>query len=159
VLETNRDVKYQLADIPLPCGVLRIDKVSVPKATTIRLGHYSLPKIENKSFTIEESRHAPSATIVGNGEYKLATVPLYGWDKTLVHYPTGVHPMSDQCSLIISEKAVSGEHIVITLHLWKKGNKAFTKKELSPIKSIKVADDFSSVEATLTDGSIKIVKY
>ena len=159
VLETNHEIRYNLADIPLPNGVLRIDKITVPEATTIRLGSYSLPKIEGKPFSIETCKQKPEATIIGNGEYKLATVPLYGWDKTLVHYPTGVHPMSDQCSLIISEKAVSGEHIVITLHLWKKGNKAFTKKELSPIKSIKVADDFSSVEATLTDGSIKIVKY
>lgn len=159
VLETNHEIRYNLADIPLPNGVLRIDKIAVPEATTIRLGSYSLPKIEGKPFSIETCKQKPEATIIGNGEYKLATVPLYGWDKTLVHYPTGVHPMSDQCSLIISEKAVSGEHIVITLHLWKKGNKAFTKKELSPIKSIKVADDFSSVEATLTDGSIKIVKY
>lgn len=159
VLETNHEIRYNLADIPLPNGVLRIDKIAVPEATTIRLGSYSLPKIEGKPFSIETCKQKPEATIIGNGEYKLATVPLYGWNKTLVHYPTGVHPMSDQCSLIISEKAVSGEHIVITLHLWKKGNKAFTKKELSPIKSIKVADDFSSVEATLTDGSIKIVKY
>lgn len=159
VLETNRDVKYNLADIPLPNGVLRIDKVSVPSSTTIRLGHYTLPEIENKSFSIETSKQVPEAVIIGNGEYKLATVPLHGWDNTTVHYPTGLHPVSEQCSLIMSEKSVTGEHIMVTLHLWKKGDKAFTKKELSPVKEINVAKDLTSVEITLTDGTTKAVHF
>ena len=158
-LETNRDIKYNLADIPLPNGVLRIDRVSVPTATTIRLGHYTLPKVEDKTFSIEKSKQVPDAVIIGNSEYKLATVPLYGWDKTSVHYPTGLHPVSDQCSLIMSEKAVDGQHIMVTLHLWKKGNKAFSKKELSPVTSVKVADDLSCVEITMADKSIKKVTF
>ena len=159
VLETNREVKYQLADIPLPGGVLRIDKVSVPKATTIRLGHYSLPKVGDKAFTIEECRRVPEATIIGNGDYKLATLPLYGWDKTSVSMHTGLHPMSDECSFIMNEKAVSKEHIMVTLHLWKKGTKAFSRKELSPVKDVKVADDLSHVEVTLSDGTVKRVEF
>ena len=159
VLETNRDVKYNLADIPLPNGVLRIDKVSVPSPTTIRLGHYTLPEIEGKSFSIETSKQVPEAVIIGNGEYKLATVPLHGWDNTTVHYPTGLHPVSEQCSLIMSEKSVAGEHIMVTLHLWKKGDKAFTKKELSPVKEINVAKDLTSVEITLTNGTTKAVHF
>ena len=159
VLETNRDVKYNLADIPLPNGVLRIDKVSVPSPTTIRLGHYTLPEIEGKSFSIETSKQVPEATIIGNGEYKLATVPLHGWDNTTVHYPTGLHPVSEQCSLIMSEKSVTGEHIMVTLHLWKKGDKAFTKKELSPVKGINVAKDLTHVEVTLADGTTKRVRF
>ena len=159
VLETNRDVKYNLADIPLPNGVLRIDKVSVPSPTTIRLGHYTLPEIEGKSFSIETSKQVPEAVIIGNGEYKLATVPLHGWDNTTVHYPTGLHPVSEQCSLIMSEKSVTGEHIMVTLHLWKKGDKAFTKKELSPVKGINVAKDLTHVEVTLADGTTKTVRF
>ena len=80
VLETDDKVAYRLADIPLPNGVLRVDKVSVSNPTTIRLGHYTLPKIDGKSFSIEKSKKVPEATIIGNGEYKLATIPLYGWD-------------------------------------------------------------------------------
>ena len=159
VLETNREVRYQLADIPLPNGVLRIDKVSVPQPTTIRLGHYSLPKIGDKAFSVEECAKVPDATIIGNGDYKLATVPLYGWDNTSTYMTEGLHPMSDECALIISEKAVSGEHIVVTLHLWKKGDKPFSKKELAPITKVTVADDLGSVEVTFADKSVKRVKF
>ena len=35
-LETNRDIRYKLADIPLPNGVLRVDKVVTPAATKVR---------------------------------------------------------------------------------------------------------------------------
>lgn len=159
VLETDDKVAYRLADIPLPNGVLRVDKVSVPNPTTIRLGHYTLPKIDGKSFSIENSKKVPEATIIGNGEYKLATVPLYGWDATTVHYPVGLHPVSDQCSLIMSEKAVSGEHVMVTLHLWKKGKKPFSHKELSPVREVKVADDLSSVEIIMADKSVKSIVF
>ena len=159
VLETNREVRYQLADIPLPDGVLRIDKVSVPEPTTIRLGHYSLPQIEDKTFGIERCKHVPEATIISNGEYKLATVPLHGWDNTSVHYPTGLHPMSEQCSLIVNEKAVTKEHIMVTLHLWTKGVKPFSRKERTPVKSLTIADDLSHVEVTLANGEVKHVVF
>ena len=159
VLETNRDVKYNLADIPLPNGVLRVDRVSVPAATTIRLGHYTLPQVDDHAFITEQSPRVSEAVIVGNGAYRLATVPLYGWDNTSIHYPTGLHPVSDQCCLMMSEKAVDGQHIMITLHLWKKGNKPFTRKELSPVKSVHVADDQSFVEVTMADGTTRKVTF
>lgn len=159
VLETNENIKYNLADIPLANGVLRIDRVSVPHPTIIRLGHYTLPKIEGKAFSIEKSKKVSDAVIIGNGEYKLATLPLYGWDTTTIHYPVGLHPVSNQCSLIMSEKAVESTHIMVTLHLWKKGDKEFSNKELSPVKSVKVADDLQSVEVVMADNTVKTVKF
>ena len=38
-------------------------------------------------------------------------------------------------------------------------NKAFSKKELSPVTSVKVADDLSCVEITMADKSIKKVTF
>lgn len=157
VLETNREVKYQLADIPLPGGVLRIDKVSVPTPTTIRLGHYALPRMD--VIEVEQSLELPGNAVIGNGKHRLATIPLYGWDNTSVHFTTGLHPASEECALIMNEKAVTGEHIMVTLHLWKKGNKAFSRKELNPVKDVYVADDLSHVEVTLTDGTVKRVEF
>ncbi|RAZ91694.1 hypothetical protein DK853_41990, partial [Klebsiella oxytoca] len=37
VLETDSTVRYQLVDIPLPNGILRVDKVSVSEPTEICL--------------------------------------------------------------------------------------------------------------------------
>ena len=53
-LETNPEIKFRLADIPLPNGILRVDKVSFPITTELRYGHYSLPELESPIVTKEQ---------------------------------------------------------------------------------------------------------
>lgn len=159
ILEIDPNVKYQLNDIPLPNGVLRIDRVTVPTPTTVRLGHYTLPKLEGKALSQQTAKSCPTATIISNGNHSLAMLPLYGWDKTTVSYPTGLHPVSDTCGLIQCEKQVSDQQVFVTLMLWKKGSKSFSKKELSPVKDVKVAADKSSVTVTMADGTSKTIKF
>lgn len=159
VLETNENIKYQLADIPLPNGVLRVDKVFVPAPTTVRLGHYTLPEHDGKPVEKVNVKKMPEATVINNGEYSLATIHLTDWDQTNVLHPEGTHPVSKTCGLIMSEQQIQQEEVMVTLMLWKKGKKAFSKKELTPVKSIKIADDKSSVEITFADNSTKTVRF
>lgn len=158
ILETNGEIRYQLADISLPGGVLRVDKVRTPVATTVRLGHYTLPEIQGMTLEEEKSK-TKEATILNNGQYRLAVIPLQGWDKTIVEYPEGLHPVSRKCGLIMTESHVEKEQIFITLMLWKKGGKAFTKKELHPVKSIKISDDRKSVDILMADGTRKQIAF
>lgn len=159
VLETNENIKFQLADIPLPNGVLRVDKVFVPAPTTVRLGHYTLPEHDGKPVEKVNVKKMPEATVINNGEYSLATIHLTDWDQTNVLHPEGIHPVSKTCGLIMSEQQIQQEEVMVTLMLWKKGKKAFSKKELTPVKSIKIADDKSSVEITFADNSTKTVRF
>lgn len=155
-LETNSQVKYFLADIPLPNGVLRVDKIVTPIETDVRLGHYSLPKLENEFK--EETSKVNNAVILSNGENNLAFVPLHGWDDVKTLYPEGLHPASQRCGVIVGESHVANEKIFVTLILWKKGE-SFTEKELSPVKSINISDDNSSVEVVLTDGTSRTISF
>ena len=159
VLETNLSIKYNLADIPLPNGVLRIDRVSVPSPTDIRLGHYTLSETFGKPVIESKSNKVPEATIISNGEYSLAMVNLTNWDKTEVLHPEGIHPVTYKCGLIQNEKHIQNEEVMVTLMLWKKGDKQFSKKELTPVKSVKIADDKNSVIVTFADKSVKTVKF
>ncbi len=159
VLETDANVKYSLSEIPMPDGVLRIDRVNVPTPTTIRLGHYSLPQLGNTPVTEKKNVKVPASTIITNGNYSLAMVPLAGWDKTMVTRTQGLHPVSNNCALIQCEKNVEKENVMVTLMLWKKGNKDFTKKELSPVKDVKIAADNTSVTVTFSDGTSKTVVF
>lgn len=159
VLETNLNIKYNLADIPLPNGVLRIDRVSVPSPTDIRLGHYTLSETFGKPVIESKSNKVPEATIISNGEYSLAMVNLTNWDKTEVLHPEGIHPVTYKCGLIQNEKHIQNEEVMVTLMLWKKGDKQFSKKELTPVKSVKIADDKSSVIVTFADKSVKTVNF
>ncbi len=158
-LETNRDIRYRLADIPLPNGVLRVDKITTPVPTTVRLGHYTLPEKAGKPFVEETSGKVKDAVILGNGEYRLAMVPLQGWQTTSTSYPEGLHPVSRKCGLIMAESEVKQEKVFVTLMLWKKGNKKFTKKELAPVKEVKVSDDLNTVDITFADKSTKQVRF
>ena len=158
-LETNRDIRYRLADIPLPNGVLRVDKITTPVPTTVRLGHYTLPEKAGMPFVEETSGKVKDAVILGNGEYRLAMVPLQGWQTTSTSYPEGLHPVSHKCGLIMAESEVKQEKVFVTLMLWKKGNKKFTKKELAPVKEVKVSDDLNTVDITFADKSTKQVRF
>ena len=158
VLETNGNIRYQLADIPLPNGVLRVDKVYTPVATTVRLGHYTLPEIQGKVLEEEKTKMEGTA-ILCNGQYRLAMIPLQGWEKTNVEYPEGLHPVSRKCGLIMTESQVEKEKIFITLMLWKKGDRKFTKKELRPVKDIKISDDQKTVDILLADGARKQITF
>ncbi len=155
VLETNANIKYHLADITLPDGVLRIDKTTMPNGTPTRLGSYSLADL-GKGFKTETRRlsNGTAATIVSNGEYSLAVVPLQGWDDTKVIMPRGLHPQSDQCALIIND--AKGPNTYVTLQLWKKNGK-FSNAELMPVKSWQTSPDGATV--VLSNGESKVVKW
>lgn len=158
-LETNPEVKFQLADVMLPNGVLRVDKTEFPKEMDVVLGHYSLPRL-HKSITEKHVKIGKyTAYIIGNGEYQLAMIPLEGWSKTDFCSTTNLHPISQQCSLIqVSDKSV-GQKLRITLQLWKRGNKPFTKKELMPIKHIQLFDNENRVIVQLDNSLIKTIQF
>lgn len=165
VLETDTTVRYQLADITLPDGILRIDRVITPDTTDIRLGHYSLKKC-CKGFSSSErevGKNKVKATIVGNGNYELAMIPLYGWTEPAeVITPKGLHPESKECILPVLAADNSGSRIYVTLQLWKKigeDGKGFTDAELQPVKSIKVSNDGRKVTVKLTDKTTRTVEF
>lgn len=163
VLETDSTVNYQLADITLPDGILRIDKVSVTTPTDIRLGNYSLSKhcCGYKSDTRSIGKNNVKANVLKNGEWNLATVPLYGWtSEAEVLYPEGLHPVSKQCAVPVLAETVDGDQILVTLHLWKKATDGdFTDKELNPVKSLKVSKDNKKVTVKLSDNTTRIVEF
>lgn len=155
VLETDENVKVQLADIPLADGVLRIDKVTVLTPTDVRLGSYSLPRLSND---ITEAQRG-DAVEIANGEYHLASVPLYGWDETFTLQPRGLHPVSDTCSVIINEAHVDDTKVFVTLHLWQKGDGKIPDRLLHQVKSVEVSPGKTNVTVTLSDGSRKAIQF
>lgn len=161
VLETDTTVRYQLADISLPDGILRIDKVSTGSPTQVRLGNYSLPQldgdIKEMTRTLDKGY---TASIIDNGDYQLATVALKGWKNGVkVQRPKGLHPVSSICAVPVTEADVNDSDIFVTLHLWKKSDNAFTDKELRPVKSVKISKDRKQVTVKLADGRTKTVNF
>ncbi|PWG81413.1 DUF2264 domain-containing protein [Pararcticibacter amylolyticus] len=156
-LETNADIRFRLADIPLPNGILRVDKVISPVKTDFVLGHYSLPELSKKIKKTTTKVQGQEAYILNNGDFQLAMISLHGWHQLSFADGKHLHPVAENCSYIKAADSFSGEKIFITLQLWKKGNEKFSKEELTPVKSIKISDDLGQVEIVFRDSTSKTV--
>lgn len=154
-LETNPEIKFRLADIPLPNGILRVDKVSFPITTELHYGHYSLPELESPIVTKEQKAGGYTAYCMDNGAYQIALINLQGWSEVEFVQTEGLHPVSNKCSVINVATTHSGDKVFITLQLWKKSGKSFTKKELTPVKSFKQTGD--TITIYFSDGTVKTV--
>ncbi|MFV8376976.1 DUF2264 domain-containing protein [Flavobacterium sp. GSP11] len=163
VLETNSNIKFNLADIPLANGILRVDKNSSTDAIAMRLGHYALPKLDGEIKTTIAKVKGYQATIIDNGKYQLAMIPLLGWDKTEVVAAKGLNPSSDESAVIDVSVNFTPQKdtctIYATLMLWKKSGEKWSDKELLPVNKIKYSEKENTVRITMVNGEKKIVKY
>ena len=154
-LETNPEIKFRLAEIPLFNGILRVDKISFPITTELRYGHYSLPELKSPIVTKEQKFGEYTAYCMDNGAYQTALINLQGWSEVEFVQTEGLHPVSNKCSVINAATTHSGDKVFITLQLWKKSGKPFTKKELTPVKSFKQTGD--TITIYFSDGTVKTV--
>lgn len=136
VLETDENIKFSLADIPLPNGILRVDKNNSDKTVSMRLGHYALPKLDKEIVITKKNIAGHEATIIDNGKYQLAMIPLLGWAKTEVVTAKSLHPESNESAVInVSNDSKSNKTgIYAALMLWKKSGEKWKNDELVPVK-------------------------
>nr|WP_315153895.1 DUF2264 domain-containing protein [uncultured Flavobacterium sp.] len=162
VLETNENIKMNLADIPLPNGILRIDRNSSSEAVEMRLGHYALPQLDKEISTVKRKVKGYEATIIDNGKYQLAMIPILGWDKTEVVSAKNLHPEAVNSKVInvasnfVPKKPESA--VYAALMLWKKSGEKFTDKELTPIKNISYSEKDNKLTVLFSNGENKIVE-
>lgn len=158
-LETDKNIRFKLADIPLTNGILRVDKVIIPEGTDLTLGHYSIPEYGNAIKHSQKKTGKTTASIISNGLYSLAMISLEGWNRVGTGKAEGLHPQSKSCAWLKASDKCTGEKIYITLQLWKKGNKPFSNKELMPVRSFVVSPDKNSVYLKMADGTEKTVQF
>jgi hypothetical protein len=163
VLETNSNIQFNLADIPLANGILRVDKNNSTNPIAMRLGHYALPKLDQEIKITVKKVKGYQVTIIDNGKYQLAMIPLLGWDKTEVVNANGLNPVADESAVInLSHNFVpqkDNPEIFATLMLWKKSGEKWSDKELIPVKKINYSIITNSVSIIMKNGDTKSVNY
>lgn len=161
VLETNRDLSMKLADIPLANGILRVDKQTSSKEVEMRLGHYALPDIGNGIKTTTKKVGKYVATILDNGKYQLALIPLTGWENSEIVTTNGLNPIADESKIItvIAKHNIDKNSIYSVLMLWKESGKKWSNKELIPIKELKISSDENNVEIIYNDNMTSNVEF
>nr|WP_315245497.1 DUF2264 domain-containing protein [uncultured Flavobacterium sp.] len=159
VLETDENIKFSLAEIPLPNGILRVDRNNSNKPVSMRLGHYALPKLDREIISTKKNIAGHEVTIIDNGKYQLAMIPLLGWDKREVVKAKGLHPESNESSVInvSSDSKSNKKGIYATLMLWKKSGEKWKKEELFPAKILQQTD--GSVTVEFDKGIKKVINF
>jgi hypothetical protein len=159
VLETDENIQFNLADIPLPNGILRVDKNNSNKPVSIRLGHYALPKLNKEIVTTKRSVEGYEVTIIDNGKYQLAMIPLLGWEKSEVVKAKGLHPERNESTVIniTSDSKSEKSTIYATLMLWKKSGEKWTKNELVPIKILDKTERVITIQ--YNNGTKKVIDF
>ena len=156
-LETDSTAVFDLADLPLPNGVLRVDRYRGSERA-IHLGHYALPEkgspVRHKSIKVGKYQ----AEIVDNGEYQLAMVPLLGWSHTGPVACSNLHPESAKSAVIMSS-ATTSFSLFITLQFWKKSGESWTERDLLPVSILKTAADQGSVTIVLANGNERTITW
>jgi hypothetical protein len=159
-LETDSTIQLSLADIPLPNGILRVDKLSSPGPVQLRLGHYALPQLKDPIKKESRKIGDHNVEIISNGKYQLAMISLSGWEKTYTVDTKDVHPQARNSSVINTESSfVPGPVPVVyaTLMIWKKAGEKWTDKELVPVKKIELAN--GKVIVMMKNGENRIVQF
>jgi len=161
VLETDEKVRLNLADIPLPNGILRVDENLSTTPTEFRLGHYALPKLDKDIRKSLRKVKGHDVQIIDNGVYQLAMVPLLGWKNMTTLNTRGLHPVSDESAVInLSHKLDENKRqpVYATLMLWKKSGEKWTNEELVPVKRISRSKKDNSIVVLFTNGGRKILE-
>jgi hypothetical protein len=160
-LETNKNLRLHLAEMPLPNGILRIDQNVSTEPTTARLGHYALPNLSGTIKRTTRKVRGYEVQLIDNGTYQLAMATLSGWDKLETLTTTGLNPVKPESTVIdATAKFVPGQPgIYATLMLWKKSGEKWTDDELLPVKKLLPASSDGTISVAFTNGSSTAIKF
>lgn len=151
VLETNSNIKLNLVDIPTPNGILRVDRVVSDTGVSLKLGHYSLPKLKSPIKETRKKINGYDVTIIDNGAYQLAMVSR-DWKKMEAISAIGIHPVSRESKVINGSDDLNNKtRIYVTLMLWKRSGEKWSDKDLVPISGLRCSQDNSGVEFVLSN--------
>ena len=161
VFETNQQVRLKLADIPLPNGIMRVDKNLSTDKVELRLGHYALPKLQTPVKEEVRKVNGYEVKIIDNGVYQLAMVNMKGWGRMQFVHSRGLHPAADESTVINAIDQFmpdsKKDNLYITLMLWKKSGEQWTDAELLPVKKLD-SSRADKLTITFTDNSTKIIE-
>ena len=156
----NNGVGYiiDLAEITIPAGVIRVDRLRLAFEYEVTFGHYGLPHVNGKAAEIkqfeEENRKVITATIPGRS---LAMITYHGWDQIEHKVHANRNAESDESTVIYARKKCLDKNppmeLLITAMLHKTDDSEWTKEELNPIKSIEmleVTPNYSPLGAIIT---------
>jgi len=132
--------RLDLADIIIPGGVIRVDRLRVPYRNELQLGHFALPHIDGKAAEVTALGEGLMASIADGRT--LAMIPVLGWDRIDAAVHEGQNPEADASTVLyterIREQDYSGMEVFVTILLHRLDGGTWSEDELNPIESLQV---------------------
>ncbi|VGO19081.1 DUF2264 domain-containing protein [Pontiella sulfatireligans] len=132
--------RIDLADLIIPGGVIRVDRIRLPYSNQLHLGHYALPHFDGKSANVEPGTADGCKTLTGSIKgRKLAMTSVHGWENLQAAKHQGKNSEAEESTVIYANRTVetdySGMELLITVMLHRQDNGNWSNDELMPIRS------------------------
>ncbi len=162
-----------LADMPVPWGILRVDKLKLHRCPAgLTLGAYGFP--DNGTCITEKTLgEAKSVILKGRDavgcEKQLAMTIYDGWKELKLIHSTGTNPDSAKSIIVYGETERKKQYgyepyILISQVITKESHEDFSEEELFPLESVEYTDPegcggYGPVILRLKDGSVRHVEF
>ena len=161
--------RIDLADIVIPGGVIRVDRVRLPLANRLHLGHFALPHLDGGAPMLESGSVDGCETIIASiPGRKVAMTVVNGWDRLNAAIHTGKNAEAEKSTVIYAGRAdnerYGGMEVLITVMLNREDDGEWAKNELMPIRSFEILPWAPSgqpcgVQIELKDGRSFAIDY
>ncbi|MBR5116172.1 MAG: hypothetical protein IK096_03815, partial [Lachnospiraceae bacterium] len=163
-----------LADLPVPCGILRADKMMLFKRPTrITLGSYGFP---DHGTTVRHLNRDGAQAVVLTGQdacgkpRQMAMTIWSGFRELKVVHSQGTNPDSDRSVLICAEGEMrrqydgSEEYIFLSQLITREDGADFTEDEIFPLAKVEYeaaghTGAYGTVRLLLRDGREAVICY
>jgi len=143
----NNGIGYiiDLAELPVPGGVIRVDRCRLAFEHELTLGHFGLPKMNGRHAEIESIEDAAkkvlTARIPGRS---IALITYHGWDSMHSRAHRGFNAEAEESTILYAHRRRMAKspamELMISVMLHKTDDSPWTTEELSPLSEIKVID-------------------
>jgi len=162
-----------LADFPVPCGIMRVDKLRLHRCPVeLTLGSYGFPD-NGTEITEKVCGNAKAIILKGRDsqgtEKQMAMSIFDGWKELSLVYSVGTNPESERSVVVYAamdreEQYGYENYILISQVITKESHEDFTEEELFPIKSVIYTDPeccggYGPVVLQMKDGSEKYIEF
>lgn len=143
-----------LAEIILPDGILRVDRVHVPWPYELRLGHFGLPHLSGRKAVVAEFGAAGiSARIPARAVF---AARYRGWDQLVGVSHQGRNAEAEESTVLYAIRRGPGQggsaEIVVLLLLYRTNDQPWTEAERDPVETLTESSSGETVRVVMKDG-------
>jgi hypothetical protein len=132
--------ELDLAEIIIPGGMIRVDRLRMPYPHELHLGHFGLPHTGSKPHMERREVEGYLSISAAIPDRRLAVTAIRGWDDVKATTHLGLNAEAPDSTVLLAtrrrERWFAGLDLLVTIMLHRKDDRDWTGDELMPIRSM-----------------------